>query len=621
MNQTHLVLAGIFCYAGMLSAQEVPDTTGIERLEEVTVTDARIPLRWAESGKAVVRMERADLESYRGASVAEILNTVTGLELSGSRSRPGEVLGVYARGGRSRQVLVLIDGLRVTDPSSASQQYDLRLLQTDEIESVEILKGAASSLYGTNAATAVISIRTRKAAAEPLALSVNSSVRTLRPAGGPAWNMGETAQSARLSGSVGEWTYAVSLAHTRADGLSSLEDSGGEKDPFSNLSAGTSVQWSPNTRNQLSVVANQTQLAMDYDDTFSMTDAPFRYLSTQERIGASWEHSGRLGWEARVAYSFYESQNQSDFPSEFVGSNWNSDVLLRYRFSDEVTALAGVSLAEDRMELAPDRTFTLLDPYLNWVWTSPAGINLNAGLRLNHHSVYGDQWVYQFNPSWLLVRGLHSLKVFGSWATAYITPTLSQLYGPFGANPELKPEENRTLEAGVEWRHDTGMQVSLQFFDRREDGTVLFNNADFAYFNAEEALKVSGLEADFTVDLTESLTLKAGYAFTDRKGDAAIRIPKHKASLRLLAAPGKRLQLTGSLRYTGERTDTDFTAFQDVALEAFTLLDARGAFELIPGRLTGYLSVENILDRDFTEVIGFETPGRTLRAGLQLNLN
>ncbi len=621
MNKTLFALAGCFCLARVATAQDLQDTTGIERLEEVTVTDARIPLGWAQSGKAVARMDRADLESYRGATVAEILNTVTGLEISGSRGRPGEVLGVYARGGRSRQVLVLIDGLRVTDPSSASQQYDLRFLQANDIESIEIVKGAASTLYGTNAATAVIDIRTRKAARTPLTLQVNTSLGTHRPAGGPAWRMGEYAQSARLSGTVGDWSYTASVTHSRADGLSSLAETAGEKDPTSNLSAGASVLWAPNDRNTLRITANQTQLATDYDDSFARTDAAFRYLSSQERIGASWEHRGRLGWEARVGYSSYDSEDQSNFPSEFIGSNWNSDVLVRYRISDALTALAGLSLAEDRADLEPDRSFTLLDPYLNLVWTASAGINLNAGVRLNNHSVYGNQWVYQLNPSWLLQRGSQSIKFFGSWATAFITPTLSQLYGPFGANPELQPEENRSLELGVEWRHQAGIRMSLQYFGRKETGTVLFNNADFMYFNATDELTVSGLEADLSAELSEGWTLKAGYAFTERRGDAAIRIPRHKANLRLVAVPGERWQLSGALRYTGKRSDTDFTAFQDVTLEAFTLLDARAGFEVIPGRLSTFMSVENLLDKDFTEVVGFETPGRTVRAGLQLTLN
>ena len=101
------------------------DSTRIEKLDEVVVSDTRFPLRWEQSGKTVIRLSRRELASYRGATMAEILNAQTGIEISGSRGRPGEVLGVFARGGRGRQVLVLIDGVRVTDPSSASQELSL----------------------------------------------------------------------------------------------------------------------------------------------------------------------------------------------------------------------------------------------------------------------------------------------------------------------------------------------------------------------------------------------------------------------------------------------------------------------------------------------------------------
>ena len=120
------------------------------------------------SGKTIIKIDAEELQHNQGRSLAEIINKKSGIEIAGSRGREGTILGVFARGGRGRQVLVLIDGVRVSDPSSFSQEYDLRLLSTANIESVEILKGAASTLYGTNAATAVISITTKKISEQKL---------------------------------------------------------------------------------------------------------------------------------------------------------------------------------------------------------------------------------------------------------------------------------------------------------------------------------------------------------------------------------------------------------------------------------------------------------------------
>ncbi|MDX1332620.1 MAG: TonB-dependent receptor plug domain-containing protein, partial [Robiginitalea sp.] len=158
--------------------QQPSDSIPTQELQEVVVTDTRIPLKREQSGKTVIQLGREDLDRYQGQSFPEVLNQLGGFEISGSRGRPGEVLGVFARGGRGRQVLVLVDGLRVTDPSSAAREFDLRLLPLSSIESVEIVKGATSVLYGANAATAVINIKTRAAADRPLALRVEGSTGT-----------------------------------------------------------------------------------------------------------------------------------------------------------------------------------------------------------------------------------------------------------------------------------------------------------------------------------------------------------------------------------------------------------------------------------------------------------
>ncbi|MBT8289326.1 MAG: TonB-dependent receptor plug domain-containing protein, partial [Muriicola sp.] len=110
-------------------AQEATsDTLKIRELEEVVVSDTRFPIRRENSGKTVIRIGAEELSRNQGRSLPELINTKSGIEISGSRGRAGEILGTFVRGGRGRQVIVLIDGIRVSDPSSFSQEFDLRLL-------------------------------------------------------------------------------------------------------------------------------------------------------------------------------------------------------------------------------------------------------------------------------------------------------------------------------------------------------------------------------------------------------------------------------------------------------------------------------------------------------------
>ena len=144
-----LCVVAAFTLSYGFAQQEQP----IEELEEVVVTDSKFKLKRENSGKVITKITQEELEQLQGKSVADIVNTVSGIEINGVRSNAGQNLSYFVRGGRNRQVLILIDGIAVSDPSQIANDYDLRLLNADQVESIEILKGAASTLYGTGAAS------------------------------------------------------------------------------------------------------------------------------------------------------------------------------------------------------------------------------------------------------------------------------------------------------------------------------------------------------------------------------------------------------------------------------------------------------------------------------------
>ena len=607
--------------SGVTHAQIAADSVKVRELDEVVVSDSRFPLKREQSGKTVIRLGPEILAAYQGASVAQVLNQQSGFEISGSRGRPGEVLGVFVRGGRGRQVVVLIDGLRVSDPSSAAREYDLRLLPVSSIESIEIVKGATSVLYGANAATAVIDIRTKSPGQTPFFLNAQGSMGTHNTPEESDLDLGRFTHAVQLGGRQAGWVYQGAFSQDYANGLSSLAV-GSEPDPYSNWSADLAVarQFS-----EKSTLRNFRQLAAqmnaDYDDAFNGVDAPFRYRTDQERLGLNWQWKDSLQQvEAMGAYTRYESENQSDFPGSFQGSNWTSDLTYKRKFGSQLHTLAGLNIINDRALLEKDEEFTLVDPYINLVWTGATGININGGVRLNMHSTYGNQGVYHLNPSYAYRFNKGYVKVMGSWATAYITPSLAQLYGAFGANPDLDAEDNRTLEGGVELNLDSGFRVSGLFFDRQEENTILFDNADFIYFNASGPVSVQGFEGEIHWKWAPQSRLELNYTFTQPEGENAIRIPKHKLNAILQTRLGTRWSALLRYSYTGSRTDTDFTTFTQVELAPFSLVDLRVDYAVIPGRMDAFLSASNLLNESFTEVLGFQTPGRNVLLGWSLKL-
>jgi vitamin B12 transporter len=208
----------------------------------------------------------------------------------------------------------------------------------------------------------------------------------------------------------------------------------------------------------------------------------------------------------------------------------------------------------------------------------------------------------------------------GSYATSYITPSLSQLFGIFGANPELEPETNRTAEGGLEYKANSSMRVSALYFNRKEENFVFFDNALFQYFNALNTINVQGLEAQLNWVPLEHMNITANYTFTERKGDNAIRIPKHRVDATVGYNISAKSFLSLTYSFIGKRLDTDFNTSDDEVLDPFSTFGIYLSHEVMSNKLKFFLNLENVLNTNFTEVIGFTTRGRNLRLGLSLKL-
>ena len=181
----------------------------------------------------MIKISQQEIENNQGRTISELINTKSGIEINGSRSNAGQNLGVYVRGGRNRQVLVLIDGIQVSDPSQISGGYDFRLLNLNQIESIEIIKGASSTLYGSGAAAAVVNITTKAANAKKISAVYSSSVGTNQTESDQNYNIADFNNSVAFSGTLNKFTYRAAFNNQFSDGLSAAISDTNEKDAFS----------------------------------------------------------------------------------------------------------------------------------------------------------------------------------------------------------------------------------------------------------------------------------------------------------------------------------------------------------------------------------------------------
>lgn len=614
------ILAAFLPYMGIFAQEPQTDSLQIQRLDEVVVSDSRFELKRENSGKTVVKITAEELSRSQGKSIAEIINTKSGIEIAGSRGREGSVLGVFARGGRGRQVLVVIDGVRVSDPSSSSSEYDLRLLSIANIESIEIIKGAASTLYGTNAATAVINITTKNPSIKNASLNIQTVRGSNQTAEDQNYNLAQANNEVLLGGTLGGFSYQAAFSNRYSEGLSALTTTNNEEDIFSTFATNIKLGYHFTDRFHLTLTGNQTKLKTDYDESFGMIDAPYRFESAQKRAGLSSSFgyaSGSLN--LNFAYTEYESENISTFPGAFKGSNYIGDFYNKYDFNDILYTILGLNVIKDQIQLNATNDFTIIDPYANVVFISDFGLNLNAGLRLNHHSEYGTHFVYNLNPSFTYKTKKGYLKLLSSYATSYITPSLTQLFGNFGANPNLKPETNRTLEAGVEFANKE-LRLSTVYFTREEKDFVIYDNITGIYTNASETIDAHGIEFEMNWKPSSKMQITANYTYTERKDDAAIRLPKHKLNAEMGYSISEKTYASLNYALTGTRLDTDFSTFENIELSQFSLLGFYFSQDLISNRIKIFFAMDNVLNEKYVEIIGFTARGRNVRAGMNFTL-
>ncbi|MDO1511331.1 TonB-dependent receptor [Maribacter confluentis] len=606
-----------------VGAQQEQDSTNILQLDEVVVSDSRFELKRENSGKTVISISQKELEQNQGRSVAEIINTKSGIEINGTRSYAGQNLSTYVRGGNNRQVLVIIDGIQVSDPSGTSAEYDLRLLNTSQIESIEILKGAASTLYGNSAATAVINITTKKAKEEGLSTEVISSMGTNQSQDDQNFNISDFSNTVNVSAKHGKLSVLASGGHQFTDGLSAAI--GTEADAFSRVDGNLKVGYQFTERFGVTASAFYNKLNSDYDNGFPIEDADFSFSGEQSRFGLASTYRYEKGSiHVNTAFNQIDRSFVSSFPAAYDSQSYILDVFNKYTFNKNIHTIVGLNYIDSQTLFSEEQNTNTVDPYVNVVYVGKRGININAGVRLNNHSDYGSNFIYNFNPSYRININSRYLKFLGSFATSYIAPNLSQLYGPFGANPDLNPEEDTTIEGGLEYRLSNSFTINAVYFNRTEDDRIDYvtidpNTFQSQYRNLADTAHFNGVEVGFSAVPTKDLTINANYTYTNSKEGLALRIPKSKVNATIGYTIADKTFLGASYQFVSDRTDTDFATFTNVNLDSFSLVNLQVKHQF-SNNFGAFVGVDNLLNEEYTELVDYTTKGLNLRLGFKLSL-
>ena len=625
------VLACNFLSTNVFSQQE---NEKIESLNEVVVTATKFETNKKNVGKIVYKITQETIENNQGKTVVDLLNDVPGVEINGNFSTKGQNLGYYIRGGRNRQVAILIDGVNVNDPSSFNGDFDLRQIDINQIESIEVLKGASSTLYGSGAATGVINIILKKSSKDSFAGTFTTSIRKSKSSENNNFSGEEFSTNFNFNGTLGKIDYLLGLNANGSSGLSAAESTTNsvfEEDNFSRQNVLLKVNYAVNDKLKIGLLSSYDEFSTDFDGfdydpvTFASipADKDNNSTSVQKRVGVNADYSYKNG-ELKIR-TFLTEIDRNETPSNdfFYGEVYGFDVYNNYKFNDQFSFLVGLtSQFQDMIQKTSFSTIEeasgkqhFYDPYVSINYFTKAGFNVSAGTRLNIHSEYGNNFVFDVNPSYNFKIAENDIKVFASYSTAFVAPTLSEIFTKLPTLDELLPEEDVTVEGGFDVALGNKINLSATYFYREETNKIGYDPATYQTINDLGTFSAKGLETEISYKASQKLNLLANYTYIDRDENLLLKIPQNKFFIKADYNLFPQTFTSLSYRFVDETKD-----FGNVDLASYSLVDFFINHSLLENKVTFYGSVTNIFNEDFQEIAGFTTRGRNYNLGLKINL-
>lgn len=605
-----MLLFSSLIFAQKNEAVDSLKTTSTNYLDEVVLSDTRLPIKRAQSGREVIKIDKKQLERFNGRSIADLLSTQSGISIIGNQSITGQNLRFAIRGSTNNQVLILVDGIRVSDPSRIGSDFDLNFLSLDDIESIEILKGAASTLYGSAAAAGVINITT-KSVTEKKQFQINFQNGTEHTQNQTIEGINYFSNTTHFGDKIGSLYYKLGFSSLKVDGMNAVKG-GEETDAFFryNMNAQLGQKF-----DQFSwkILASKAQIKNDYDNTFPVEDADFIGFSFMEQVAfnANYRYTkGEVSLDASKQLT--QREYRDSYPSQYDANTTTIELINRYRFYDGFSSVQGLLYQEGSYEGVP--AVEQKDVFVNFVYMTDFGFNLNFGGRLNNHDVYGDFFTYSFNPSYTIQTNSSKLKIFGSLSSAFVAPSLYQLYDTYSGNANLQPEESQSNEFGLSLSHDEA-HSSLVYFHRKEDPKIIYDFTTYAYANAPSNVAYQGVEFMYSNRLYDQIDLTLNYTFTELKEGNPVRLAKHMLNSVIEYQDQKRNNFGLVYTYRGKRQTVDQSY-----LDAYGLIDLRYAKHFLDGKLTTSFWINNLLDKEFVELANFTTKGRNIRFGINYRL-
>lgn len=628
---------------GALPPQPAMPATTATQAETVVVTGSRVATNPDELGANVTVLERDDFDVEKPAQLSDILRRVAGVHLDqvGGRGGTGSL---YVRGADPNYTLVLVDGVRVNDPTNArGGSFDFSALDVADVERVEIARGPYSAVYGGDALAGVINIVTRHAPREKTTASVDVTAgaydtrEVALSAGGPVggslgggnWSLGASDsnqgevvrgndfESQRVSGSfdtqLGNATSLfVTGRYSESERAGWPDDSGGYE-----YAAIRDTEHRAAEETLFGAGVN-TQVG---DATFGLT---LGYFERNDRIDSPGIAPG-IRDPFGVPPSLVDT-NLTRLSATFTGtrqfSNWMTlaygiDWLREEGTSDGTLDFGGGFVLPTSFEL----TRTTWAPFAEVRIETKYGLSTQLGVRVDEPD--GASSVTSPRVRVAYAAGDSGFTVAGAWGKAFKLPSFYALGHPLVGNPDLVAErgESYELELSQEILGGAG-RLSATWFDGEFRNAIDFDPGPPPMMVNRNRVDTEGFELAGRARLSEQWQLDASLTQAKSRiagsGAQLRNRPEWRGGLGAHWTPFAALELSAAATYVGSSLDSS-VATGDVRLSSYTRIDVSAALQVSP-KFQAYLAIDNLTDEKYEEFIGNEARGILPRAGVKVSL-
>ena len=615
-------------------------------LQEVVVVANRAPTPLDKIGNSVTVLDLEDIQQSQAVVAADLLAQTPGISVARTGGF-GQPTSVFIRGAESDQTVVVIDGVVMNDPAQPGGGYDFENLLIGDISRIEILRGAQSTLYGSQAIGGVINIVT----ADPT-----------RPAGGSVSLEGGSHDTgygtASLDGKSDSLKWRIAGNYFGSSGIPNFDEYlGGRRDAASQLGAAAGqIRYDLTPQLELDLRGYYVQARTDFDGYDTPTGAfgdDHEYGKTKQAIayaGLVW-HSADHSVTQRVAAQYTDSETRNydpDAPANLgspstetfygIGRNTRAEYQGNWAFTSAGQLVFGAqhehstidtdTPAFDITPMPLEKDVNIDSVYAQGQYEVVKGLTLTAGGRYDHHDVYGGHGTGQFAAAWALPDQQTVLRA--SFGQGFKAPSLYQLYSQYG-NRALVPETANSWDAGIE-RHawQDALVVSATYFERSSRNLIAFFDCTtpsplcatepFGYYANVNRSEAHGVEFAGTLKATSSLSFMGNYTFLDPKdtspgsptyGNQLPRRPQNLANATATYLWPFRLNTELALRYSGPSYDD---APNQIRLGGYVLVDFRASLP-IGAHVELYGRVENLTDRHYETAYQYGTFGRSAYIG------